>query len=173
MEQKKISVCLTETAQVVFQKLGIDSKKYGTAYGGESAGLDLYYMGETVTIPGRNKWVAFGESPIVMPTGLRVTIPDGHVGLIQERGSIVKTGLVSRAGVIDPGYTGEVFVSLQNLGERDTKIETGAKLPVQLIVIPCKNNYEVVDYSEYVKRATESSAQRKEGSLGSTNQGSE
>ena len=173
MEQKKISVCLTENAQLVFQRLEIDPKNYGTAYNGESAGLDLYYIGEPITIPGRNKWAVYGEKPCIMPTGVRVTIPPGHVGLIQERGSIVKTGLVSRAGVIDPGYTGEVFVSLQNLGERDTKIETGAKLPVQLIVIPCTNAYEVVDYSEYVKRANDNSALRKEGKIGSTDRESE
>ena len=54
MEQNKISVCLAENAQVVFQGLGIDLKNYTTAYGGESAGLDLYNVGPEMTIKGRN-----------------------------------------------------------------------------------------------------------------------
>lgn len=167
MEQKKIKICLTENGALVLRHLGIDPDNYGTAYDGESAGLDLYYIGEKVTIPGRNKWVAFGEKPVVLSTGVRVQIPKGYVGLVKERSSIVRSGLSARAGVIDPGFTGEVFVSLMNLGERDTSIETGAKLPVQLIVTPCLNQFETISYSEYVELGAD--AIRKENQVGSTN----
>jgi dUTP pyrophosphatase len=168
MEQKKIKICLTENASLVLNHIGINPKEYSTAYGGESAGLDLYYMGEPAMIPSRNKWTAFGEKPILLPTGVRIHIPEGYVGLVKERSSIIKTGLAVRAGVIDPGFTGEIFVSLVNLGDRDTNIETGAKLPVQLVVTPCINKFETVDYSEYV--ALGASTVRKENQVGSTNQ---
>lgn len=167
MEQKKIKICLTENGALVLRHLGIDPNNYGTAYEGESAGLDLYYIGEKITIPGRNKWVAYGENPSLLPTGVRIHIPEGYVGLVKERSSIVKSGLSARAGVIDPGFTGELFVSLMNLGERDTTIETGAKLPVQLIITPCLNQFETISYSEYVELGANSA--RKENQVGSTN----
>ena len=166
MEQKKINICLTENAQVIFTRLGFDPSTYGTAYNGESAGLDLYNMGERISLTGRNKWVAFGEREALIPTGVRIRIPPGYVGLIKERGSIVKTGLIVRAGVLDPGYTGEVFVNLVNVGERDTGIETGAKLPVQLIVMPCENKFNVVSYAQFLEDNI--GVSRQEGQVGST-----
>ena len=57
---------------------------------------------------------------------------------------------------------------MENLGERDTTVATGAKLPLQLIVVKCTNSFDVVDYSEYVKRTNELASLRKEGKLGST-----
>ena len=163
----KINICLTENAQVIFSRLGYDPGTYGTAYEGESSGLDLYNMGQTVNLLGRNKWVAFGEREALIPTGVRISIPKGYVGIIKERGSIVKTGLSVRAGVLDPGFTGEVFVSLTNLGERDTKVDTGAKLPVQLIVVSCANSFNVVSYSEFLEENLDSN--RQQNQIGSTN----
>lgn len=166
MEQMKIDICLTENAQVIFQRLGFDPNSYTTGYNGESAGLDLYNMGEAAIIPGRTKWSVYGEPNIALNTGIRIRIPEGYVGLIKERGSIIKTGLVARAGVIDPGFTGEIFVTLSNIGERDTNIATGAKLPVQLIITPCVNNFNSVTYPEYMEKTNGSA--RKDGQVGST-----
>ena len=166
MVQKKIDICLTENAQVIFTRLGFDPGTYGAAYDGESAGLDLYNMGEKVTLFGRNKWVAFGERESLIPTGVRIKIPPGYVGIIKERGSIIKTGLTVRAGVLDPGFTGEVFVNLINVGERDTAVETGAKLPVQLIVVPCENKFNVVNYAQFLEDNV--SSRRQEGQIGSS-----
>ena len=166
MEQTEIEICLTETAHDVLQQLGIDPDSYGPAYDGESVGLDLYNMGSEVKILGRNKWSVFGEETQMIPTGVRVCLPKGTVGLIKERGSILKTGLSSRAGVIDPGYTGAIFVNLVNIGERDITIPTGAKLPLQMIVIPCYHNFKTVSYQEYL--AASASSTRGDGSLGSS-----
>jgi len=163
---KKIDICLTENAQVIFTRLGYDPGTYGPSYDGESAGLDLYNMGEKAILPGRTKWSVYDEPNVLLNTGIRIRIPQGYVGLLRERGSIVKTGLVLRGGVIDPGYTGEVFVSLSNIGEKDTNISTGAKLPVQLIVVPCINNFNSVSFSEFMEASGE--AKRKDGSVGSS-----
>ena len=151
MTQQEIKICLTEVAQVIFQRLGLDPHTYGTAYDGESAGLDLYNMGPEIILQSRHKWTAYGEELVSIPTGVRVNIPMHCVGLIKDRSSISKTGLISRGGVIDPGYTGEVFVNLVNIGEKETKIETGAKLPVQLVVLPCFNVFKSVNFSEYMR----------------------
>lgn len=167
MEPKKINICLTENAQVIFTRLGFDYTTYGsTAYGGESSGLDLYNMGPKIVLAGRNKWVAFGENADLIATGVRISVPDGYVGLIKERGSITKTGLVCRAGVLDPGFTGEIFVNLVNIGEKDTHVDTGAKLPVQLIITPCINEFNPVSYTEFLEENSKSS--RGTGQVGSS-----
>ena len=95
---------LTEVGASVLHAHGIEALSYKPAYDGESAGLDLYNAGPEIKIFGRNKWVAFGEEPTLVPTGVKIALPSNTVGLIKERGSIVKTGLFIRAGVIDPGY---------------------------------------------------------------------
>jgi dUTP pyrophosphatase len=58
-----------------------------------------------------------GVLPIQRPnvethtTGIAVEIPEGYVGLLKERSSIRKRGLVLLGGVIDAGYTGIIEVS--------------------------------------------------------------
>ena len=162
----KIKITLSQQAVDTFETIGVDPFKYGPAYKGESVGLDLYNTGPEVRLPGRNRWTAFGEPLIMIPTGVRIVLPQGTVGLIKERGSVTKTGLVARAGVIDPGFTGEIFVNLLNVGEKDTILPTGAKLPVQLITMLCFNQYETVSYTEYLSLTQNSS--RAQGSLGSS-----
>ena len=167
MEMMKINICLTEIGAQVLHAHGISPENYVPAYDGESIGLDLYNAGPEVMLHGRNKWVAFEEAPVFVPTGIKISLPTNTVGLIKERGSITTTGLISRAGVIDPGYTDEVFVNLVNVGERDTTIPPGAKLPVQLVVLSCHTNFNVISNLEYLDETKDS--KRKSGSLGSTN----
>jgi dUTPase len=163
----KIKISLTEDGSKVLHHHGIAPESYMPAYGGESAGLDLYNAGPTITLDGRNKWVAFGEASVLVPTGLRIALPKNTVALVKERGSITSTGLILRAGVIDPGYTDEIFVNLVNVGERDTTIPSGAKLPLQLVVLPCLTDYSVISNLEFLKETKD--AKRKSGSLGSSN----
>lgn len=165
-ENSSIKFRLTEGALKIFQMSGEDPKKYITAYDGESAGLDLYNMGEEVVILGRNKWVAFGEKDIQIRTGVKLALPSGKVALIKERSSITKTGLFCRGGVIDPGYTDEICISLVNLGERDVAIPTGCKLPVQIVVLPCFQSFSIVSDLEYLEETA--MAKRKSNSLGSS-----
>lgn len=163
----KARICLTDQAINVLQRHQVNFEDYAPAYNGESAGLDLYNVGPNAKILAREKWCRSSEKPTLIPTGVRADIPNGYVGLILERGSIIKTGLTVRAGVIDPGFTGEIFVSFLNVGERDTIIETGAKMPVQLLVIPCASEFEVISKDNFEKHTKFSS--RKEKMLGSTN----
>ncbi len=163
----KAKICLTETAINILKKQNINAESYGTAYSGESAGLDLYNAGPPVSIPSNSSWTKQGEKPVLIPTGVKVIIPNGYVGMILERGSIVGTGLSVRAGVIDPGFTGEIFVSFLNVGERDTIIETGAKMPAQLLVVPCAFAFEVISSEDYSRQTK--FANRRDNMLGSTN----
>ena len=165
MEIKKVEISLTERAAHILHQCGISPEDYAPAYGGESAGLDLYNCGEELVIPGRTKWSVFNEPAVLAPTGLKINIPSGFVGLVKERGSIARTGLIVRGGVIDPGFTGEVFVNIVNVGERDTQIPPGAKLPVQLVVVACPVRFEIINNLQFLEKTQD--LQRQEGSVGS------
>jgi len=148
-------------------------KDYIPAYNGESAGLDLYNCGDTITIESasyRNisidSYYDDKKFKTLIPTGLRVIIPKGYVGLIQERGSITKSPLKVRAGVIDSGYTGEIFVNCINVGKEHFSIHTKNKLPFQLVIVKCDNEFEVINEEEYLNLSNTSN--RREGKVGSS-----
>ena len=162
----QIKLSLTDIGAKVLHAHGIDAASYKPAYDGESAGLDLYNAGPDIVIPGRNKWVAFEEPPIYVPTGIKLVLPKSTVGLVKERGSVTKSGLFIRAGVIDPGYTDEVFINFVNIGEKDTQISKGAKLPAQLVIVPCFTDFTVISSLEYLEQTK--GALRENGSLGSS-----
>jgi deoxyuridine 5'-triphosphate nucleotidohydrolase len=152
--------CSTKLCKVL-EENNIDS--YGPSYNGESAGLDLYNCGSDVII----KSIHDNENQkTLISTGIRMLVPKGYVALVQERGSITKSSLKVRAGVIDSGYTGEVFVNLVNLSKEDKIIYEGEKLPVQIVTVKCDNHYECISEEEYIN--VSSDARRKEGKIGSS-----
>jgi len=161
-----IKLGITDMCAQVLHAYGIKPETYGPAYDGESVGLDLYNCGPEVTIYGRNKWVAFDEKGVLIPTGIKIALPPNTVALLKERGSITKSGLFVRAGVIDPGYTDEVFVNLVNLGEKDTTVPTGARLPIQMIVMSCYTRFSVVSSLEYLEETK--NAKRMTGKIDSS-----
>ena len=74
---------------------------------------------------------------VLIPTGLRIAIPDGHEGQVRARsGLALKHGitLANGLGTIDSDYRGEIGVILINLGEEDYIIDRGDRI-AQLIII--------------------------------------
>jgi dUTP pyrophosphatase len=53
------------------------------------------------------------------PTGLSVVLPNGYWLRLAERGSTAKYGLSLRAGIVDTGYRGEIFVALTNTSDKN------------------------------------------------------
>jgi dUTP pyrophosphatase len=64
---------------------------------------------------------------VLIPTGLRVWVPEGHYMQLFERGSTGVLGIGQRAGVIDSGYMGEIKVPITNHNE-NTLILTSREL---------------------------------------------
>ncbi len=130
------------------------------AYSGESVGLDLYNAGPDIYYS--------KETPLklLIPTGLRVRIPPGYVGLIMGRSSITKRNLTQRAGVIDPGYTGEVKVNAVMVNSELEILRAGDKLPFQLIVVSADSIFCEVNDDQYNELMQES--KRAEGGFGSS-----
>ena len=94
------------------------------AYPGD-AGADLYAAADSV-IPARGK--------MLVSTGIRLALPEGHVGLIWPRsGMAVKHGIDCGAGVIDSQYRGEVKVLLFNHSDGEHFIQKGDRI-AQLLV---------------------------------------
>lgn len=172
----QIPIMLTNELVDVLERQGISPEDYQPAYGGESIGLDLYYTGgKPLVIDGNEKKIfrnldalfkgsARCESKVLIPTGVHIVLPKGYVASIRDRGSISKTDFIRRAGEIDPGYTGEIFVNLYAI--KPTVIEPGQKLPVQLIVKKAETNYHVISKEEF--QALTATAERGRGKTGSS-----
>ena len=69
------------------------------------AGFDLVSTEDILLTP--------GEAQLV-PTGLAMEIPLGYFGKIESKSGLALAGLVTRAGVIDSSYRGEIKVIVEN-----------------------------------------------------------
>jgi dUTP pyrophosphatase len=88
------------------------------------AGFDLFSCVDLALGPGEVKAV---------PTGVKMAIPRGFVGLIWDKSGISLKGVHKLAGVVDAGYRGEVQVVMINLGREAYAIKTGMKIAQMLI----------------------------------------
>ncbi|MGH3733320.1 MAG: dUTP diphosphatase [Acidimicrobiales bacterium] len=105
------------------------------------AGCDLVAVGSHI--------LRAGGGRALVATGLAVAIPEGHGGFVLPR-----SGLASRHGVtcanapglIDPGYRGEVKVSLVNLDpEHDYQVHKGDRIAQLVVLALSRSEFRVVD----------------------------
>ena len=112
-----------------FQRLDPEAPLPRRARDGD-AGLDLAAGADLVVGPGERALV---------PTGLAVAIPPGHAGLVLPRSGLASRlglTLANAPGLIDPGYRGEVTVSVVNLDRREAvEIRRGDRI-AQLLIVP-------------------------------------
>ncbi len=164
-----IPFTITQELVDILKSYSVDPQDYKPAYGGESAGLDLYNVGPDIQIPSNLGGSNISDDDIwktFIPTGVKIALPRNSVALLQERGSITKTPFILRAGVIDPGYTGEIFVNMVNISPTHMLIKSGDKLPVQLVVTPFFSGFELINGETYSQMTQ--SAYRNNASLGSS-----
>jgi dUTP pyrophosphatase len=118
------------------------------------AGLDLAAAATVTLEPGGRELV---------PTGLRVAIPDGYAGLVLPRsGLALRSGVtvLNAPGLIDSGYRGEIGVLLVNHGAEPVTIQRGERI-AQLVIQP-------VARAELVEVRELPGSRRGEGGFGST-----
>ena len=93
------------------------------------AGLDLAASETTQVAP---------RIVTLVPTGIAVAIPEGHVGLLAARSSLAakkSMTLANGVGVIDSDYRGEIKIPIIPLDGCHNLIQAGQKI-AQLIILP-------------------------------------
>ncbi|MCS7280652.1 MAG: dUTP diphosphatase [Desulfobacterota bacterium] len=126
---------------------------YGTP---SSSGLDLFSCLEEPIVIEPKKWA-------VIPTGIRLAIPEGYEGEIRPRsGLALKYGVtvLNSPGTIDSDYRGELKVILINHGESPFYVENGMRI-AQLVI-------RKVERVELVEDRSLPETDRGEGGFGST-----
>tara|TARA_R100001509_G_scaffold66269_2_gene36744 strand:- start:6519 stop:6971 length:453 start_codon:yes stop_codon:yes gene_type:complete len=124
------------------------------------AGMDFFFAPEdssTVTVePGRS---------VVLGTGIKMEVPSGCMLQIMNKSGVAsKKSLITGACVVDEGYTGEIFVNLQNIGTDTQVIEPGVKLAQGVFVQIQKPLLIEIEEDNIYGGTTDRGA----GSLGST-----
>jgi dUTP pyrophosphatase len=147
-------VSVTQTSvKVKVKRLHKDAviPRYATS---GSAAVDLHSTVSGTLLP---------RERAIIPTGISVQIPEGHVGLIFPRsGNAANHGitLTNAVAVIDSDYRGEVKVLLVNHGFRPFEINVGDRI-AQMMILP----YPTV---EFVDTDELTDTERGSGGFGST-----
>ena len=106
------------------------------------AGLDLYSAESKTIYPGERA---------IIRTGIRLAIPEGHVGLIWDKSGIAKSGLNTMGGVVDAGFRGELTINIANVSNDIYNIDMGqkiAQLLIQKIELPLILETKINDETE-------------------------
>jgi len=107
------------------------------------AGMDLFYCPDS-DLGSNCIWEEAGQAyfrippgvSCLVPTGLKIEVPPNHMLEIKNKSGVVhKQKLFIGACVVDPGYTGEVYVNLHNIGGETKMIKPGQKI-AQAVLIP-------------------------------------
>lgn len=111
--------------ELKIKKIHKDAKLPHYGHKGD-AGLDIF---STIDCVLRKREVK------AIPTGIKVAIPEGYVGLIWDKSGVSLEGVHRLAGVVDSGYRGEVKIVMANLSDEPFSIEKGMKI-AQLLIQP-------------------------------------
>ncbi len=114
---------------------------------------DLYSVHTAIIEPHRSE---------VVSTGLSMAFPAGFGALVEDRSGLAVRGITTLAGVIDPGYRGELKVVLVNITDVPITLAAGDRIAQLRIVQRIEADFEEVDNLDTTHRG--------EGGFGSTGQ---
>jgi len=97
---------------------------------------DLYAVEEATLAAGQTLAVA---------TGIALELPSEYGALVEDRSGLAMKGVTTLAGVIDPGYRGEIRVVLTNLGLEPKVIGAGDRIAQLRLVRRYEAIFEEVD----------------------------
>lgn len=99
-------------------------------------------------------------SQALIKTGIKIAIPQGHVGLIWDKSGLANLGYTTLGGVIDESYRGEIKVIFKNLSEDIVHIKKGQKIAQILI--------QKVSHPEVMETKIDENTQRSDKGFGSS-----
>lgn len=107
------------------------------AFGDLAADL---YASEAVTLaPARE-----AGSTAAVPTGIALEFPATHGALVEDRSGLALRGITTLAGVIDPGYRGELRIVLTNLTSAPVEVRPGDRIAQLRIIARIEAAFEEV-----------------------------
>ncbi len=89
-------------------------------------------------------WTIQPGETVAIPTGLALGFPPGFGALVEDRSGLALRGLTTLAGVIDPGYRGEIKVVVTNLSPMPHSIFSGDRIAQLRIVQRLEAVFELV-----------------------------
>ena len=84
-------------------------------------------------------------STIAVRTGLALELPSSHGALVEDRSGLALRGVTTLAGVIDPGYRGELKVIITNLAPEPQVIAPGHRIAQLRVVERIQASFEETD----------------------------
>jgi dUTP pyrophosphatase len=88
--------------------------------------------------------LAAGETRAVA-TGIALEFPSTHGALVEDRSGLAVRGVTTLAGVIDPGYRGEIRVVMTNLSAAAVEIRAGDRIAQLRIVERIEASFQEVE----------------------------
>lgn len=138
-------------------KMKMVTKKFTPTYATEgSAGFDLYCNNPEPVVVKPNEVVK-------IPTGIKVSIPEGYFGAVYPRSSTGikhRITLANTTGIIDSDYRGDIQIFFVNNSDKEHTIHNGDRLAQMIIQPYVRVEIEVVDSLDETERG--------EGGIGST-----
>ena len=132
---------MADTVRVFLQKLYPSAQVPRYAHTGDFGDLaaDLHSLAEVLLAPGETA---------AIPTGIALGLPVGFGALVEDRSGMALRGLTTLAGVIDPGYRGEIKVVLTNLSAESQTLAAGDRIAQLRIVRRIEADFSVVENLE-------------------------
>jgi dUTP pyrophosphatase len=82
---------------------------------------------------------------VAVRTGLALELPSTHGALVEDRSGLALRGLTTLAGVIDPGYRGELKIVITNLAPEPQVIAPGHRIAQLRVVERIQAVFEETD----------------------------
>jgi dUTP pyrophosphatase len=142
-----------DAPHITVQKLHSDAQLPRYAHTGPFGDLaaDLHAVSAWTIQPGET---------VAVPTGIALGFPAEYGALVEDRSGLALRGLTTLAGVIDPGYRGEIKVVITNLAPIPHSIFPGDRIAQLRIVRRIEATFELVERLDETRRG--------EGGFGST-----
>lgn len=97
---------------------------------------DLYAAVAVTIAPGQT---------VPVSTGIALEFPSEYGALVEDRSGLAVRGVTTLAGVIDPGYRGEIKVVVTNLGAGAVEIAVGDRIAQLRLVRRIEARFEEVE----------------------------